>query len=193
MPATNVEEYLLQVPEGARPALDRLRATLRGLVPDAGERVSYGIPVVLYRGKPLVGYGATATHCAFYLMSTDVMAALASRHGGGARMVYKVAERERILREARRQPDGPTDPKSSSSVISMRRAIRREPGAHPPVAAGARPPKARGSRPRAHRTGPCAGRRARSAPSAGAGLRRAQGSRRPRPRRGGTGRQTGCR
>ena len=77
MPATTVEEFLRQVPEEARPALDRLRATLRGLVPDAGERISYGIPVVVYRGKPLVGYGATATHCALYLMSTDVMADLA--------------------------------------------------------------------------------------------------------------------
>jgi len=82
MPATTVEEFLLQVPEEARPALDRLRATLRGLVPDAGERISYGIPVVVYRGKPLVGYGATATHCALYVMSTEVMAALASRLEG---------------------------------------------------------------------------------------------------------------
>jgi len=79
MPATNVEEYLHQVPEEARPVLDRLRATLLSIVPDPGERISYGIPVVAYRGKALVGYGATATHCALYLMSTDVMAALASR------------------------------------------------------------------------------------------------------------------
>jgi uncharacterized protein YdhG (YjbR/CyaY superfamily) len=78
IPATNVEEYLRQVPEEARPVWDRLRATLLSLVPDPGERFSYGIPVIEYRGKPLVGYGATATHCALYLMSTDVMAALAS-------------------------------------------------------------------------------------------------------------------
>ena len=82
MPATTVEEFLRQVPEEARPALDRLRATLRELVPDAGERISYGIPVVVYRGKPLVGYGATATHCALYVMSTEVMGALASRLEG---------------------------------------------------------------------------------------------------------------
>ena len=82
VPAATVEEFLRQVPEGARPALERLRATLRGLVPDAGERISYGIPVVVYRGKPLVGYGATATHCALYVMSTEVLGALASRLEG---------------------------------------------------------------------------------------------------------------
>lgn len=82
MPATNVEEFLRQVPEEARPALDRLRATLLSLVPDPGEKISYGIPVIVYRGKSLVGYGATATHCALYLMSTDAMATLASDLAG---------------------------------------------------------------------------------------------------------------
>ena len=41
--ATSIEDYLAQVPAAARPQFDRLRATVRGLLPTAQEVLSYGI------------------------------------------------------------------------------------------------------------------------------------------------------
>ncbi len=82
MPAGSVEQYLSEVPDGARPVLEDLRRMLLRLVPEAGEKISYGIPVVLYRGRALVGYGATETHCALYLMSTAAKADLADELAG---------------------------------------------------------------------------------------------------------------
>lgn len=77
MTAASVEGFLSEVPSDARPVLEGLRRTVLGLVPEPGEKISYGIPVISYRGRPLVGYGATRTHCALYVMSTDAMATLA--------------------------------------------------------------------------------------------------------------------
>ena len=53
------------------------------------------------------------------------LAALASRHGGGARTVYKVAERERILREARRQPEPSQDGTATWSLTTLQRSLRQ--------------------------------------------------------------------
>jgi transposase len=53
------------------------------------------------------------------------LAAVASRHGGGAQMVYKLAERERILREARRQPDPTQDGTATWSLTTLQRTLRQ--------------------------------------------------------------------
>jgi transposase len=53
------------------------------------------------------------------------LAALAPRHGGGARMVYNVAERERILREARRQPEPSQDGTATWSLTTLQRSLRQ--------------------------------------------------------------------
>jgi transposase len=53
------------------------------------------------------------------------LAAVASRHGGGAQMVYKLAERERILREARRQPDPSQDGTATWSLSTLQRTLRQ--------------------------------------------------------------------
>ena len=49
-----------------RASLERLRRTIRAVVPNAKERISYGIPTVYLHGRMLVGYGAAARHCSFY-------------------------------------------------------------------------------------------------------------------------------
>ena len=69
---TEVEEYLAGVPEPSRSALENLRQTIRDVVPDATEAISYKVPTFKYQDRPLVAYGATETGCTFYLMSTDV-------------------------------------------------------------------------------------------------------------------------
>ena len=69
---TEVEEYLAAVPEPSRSALENLRQTIRDVVPDATEAISYKVPTFKYQDRPLVAYGATETGCTFYVMSTDV-------------------------------------------------------------------------------------------------------------------------
>ena len=61
--------YLANLSEDKKVALEHLRATIRSAAPGAEERISYQIPAFRLDGKMLVGYGATAKHCAFYLMS----------------------------------------------------------------------------------------------------------------------------
>lgn len=52
------------------------------------------------------------------------MAALEPGHGGGARVAYGIAERERILAEARRTPDRDRDGTAAWSLQTLCRALR---------------------------------------------------------------------
>ncbi len=53
------------------------------------------------------------------------LAALALRHGGGSQPLYGSAERERILREARRKPDRERDGTATWSLTTLQRALRQ--------------------------------------------------------------------
>jgi len=66
-----VDDYLAAVPEDARAALNKLRKAIKAAAPNATEGISYQVPVFKLDGKPLVGFGATTTHCTFYVMSTS--------------------------------------------------------------------------------------------------------------------------
>jgi uncharacterized protein YdhG (YjbR/CyaY superfamily) len=78
VPAGDVQEFLAAVPEEAQATLEGLRKTIRATVPNATEAISYGVPTFKYQGRPLVSYGATKSHCAFYVMSPEVMRAHAA-------------------------------------------------------------------------------------------------------------------
>ncbi len=69
----SVDEYLAAVPDEARATLEKLRKTIKSVVPDAVEGIGYGVVVFKYKGRGLVGYGASKNHCAFYLMSTSII------------------------------------------------------------------------------------------------------------------------
>ncbi len=51
--------------------------------------------------------------------------ALGERHGGGQRKRYMEAEQERVLREARREPDRNRDGTATWSLTTLQRALRR--------------------------------------------------------------------
>ena len=53
------------------------------------------------------------------------LAAIAPRHGGGARPTYGSDERERILKEAHRPPDRERDGTASWSLTTLQRALRQ--------------------------------------------------------------------
>ena len=64
-------------------------------------------------------------------------AALDRRHGGGPPVRYGAAERERIVREFRRQPDREEDRTATWSLSTLRRALRRAPDGLPTVSTAA--------------------------------------------------------
>ena len=56
--AKTVDEYLAAVPEPALSTLQKIRSTIRSVVPaEATEAISYGMPAFRYKGA-LVGYAA---------------------------------------------------------------------------------------------------------------------------------------
>lgn len=76
-----VDAFLAKLPENARATLEILRKTIRAVAPDATETISYGVPGFKLK-RPLVSYGAARNHCALYVMSPAVMAALADELRG---------------------------------------------------------------------------------------------------------------
>lgn len=69
------DEYLAALSDYKRAALEKLRKTIKAAAPKAEECISYGLAAFRLDAKPLVALGATANHCAFYLMSNSTVAA----------------------------------------------------------------------------------------------------------------------
>jgi uncharacterized protein YdhG (YjbR/CyaY superfamily) len=69
------DEYLAALTRDKRDALQKLRKTIRAAAPKAEEYIGYGLAAFRLDGRPLVALGATAKHCAFYLMSGSTVAA----------------------------------------------------------------------------------------------------------------------
>ena len=69
-----IDEYLAALSDDKRAALEKLRKTIRAAAPRAEECISYQIAAFRQNGM-LVGFGATANHCSFYLMSATAVEA----------------------------------------------------------------------------------------------------------------------
>jgi len=68
-----VTAYLAKVPEPARSTLEKVRATIRSVVPaETTEALSYGIPAFHYKGA-LVAYAAFKNHCSFFPMQASLI------------------------------------------------------------------------------------------------------------------------
>src|SRR5208337_410458 len=61
-----MDDYLVGVPEPARSTLNKVRATIRSVVPpEATESISYGIPTFKYKGM-LASYAAFTDHYSLF-------------------------------------------------------------------------------------------------------------------------------
>jgi uncharacterized protein YdhG (YjbR/CyaY superfamily) len=69
-----IDQYLATLSGGKRAALERLRKIIRAAAPKAEECMSYQLPAFRQNGM-LVAFGATTSHCAFYLMSSTTVEA----------------------------------------------------------------------------------------------------------------------
>jgi uncharacterized protein YdhG (YjbR/CyaY superfamily) len=77
-----IDEYLAPLSADKRAALEKLRKTIKAAVPEAEECISYGLAAFRLNGRPLVAFGATDKHCAFYPMSSTTVVTLKDKLAG---------------------------------------------------------------------------------------------------------------
>ena len=78
MPSSGSEEvdaYLATVASPQRESLERLRDSLRSILPHADEGLKYGMPAFTLHGKAVAGYAAFKNHCSYFPMSGGVLEA----------------------------------------------------------------------------------------------------------------------
>lgn len=71
------DQYLATVKGEKRAALEKLRRTIRTVVPRAEECISYGIPAFRLDGKVVAGFAATAKGCSYFPFSGSTLGTLA--------------------------------------------------------------------------------------------------------------------
>ena len=62
----SVDEYIGALPADVQEVLQEVRRTVRAVVPDAGEKISYQIPTVTLDGKALLYFSGWKEHVALY-------------------------------------------------------------------------------------------------------------------------------
>jgi uncharacterized protein YdhG (YjbR/CyaY superfamily) len=77
-----MDDYLADVAEPDRGALERIRRVVKELVPQAEEGKSYGMPALRYNKRPLVGFVAAKKHLSLFPFSPAVIDALTDRLDG---------------------------------------------------------------------------------------------------------------
>jgi uncharacterized protein YdhG (YjbR/CyaY superfamily) len=76
--ATTIDEYLAKVTGERRAALDKLRKTIRSIIPKAEECISYGMPAFRLDGRVVAGFAATAKGCSYFPFSGSTLRTLAA-------------------------------------------------------------------------------------------------------------------
>jgi uncharacterized protein YdhG (YjbR/CyaY superfamily) len=78
----SVDDYLAAQPEAARPALERVRATIRKALPGATEGISYQIPVYKLDGRMVLYFAGFQRHYSIYPATARVVGALEEELAG---------------------------------------------------------------------------------------------------------------
>lgn len=66
-----VEEYIGSFPVAVQDILREVRSTIQGAVPEAGERISYGIAAFTLGGRDLVYFAGWKNHISVYPVPTE--------------------------------------------------------------------------------------------------------------------------
>ena len=72
MSQQEVDEYLANLEEPKRTTLQAVRQTIRGIIPEADEGISYGMPAYRLRGKVVAGFAAFKNHLSYLPHSGSV-------------------------------------------------------------------------------------------------------------------------
>ena|SRR5688572_1647508 len=62
----SIDEYIDTFPEDVQPILKRVRRTIKAAAPQAGEKISYGIPTFTLNGKYLIYFAGWKHHISIY-------------------------------------------------------------------------------------------------------------------------------
>lgn len=78
MPAKpkTIDDYLATVTPERRAALQKLRKTIRSVLPDAEECISYSMPAFRHDGHVVAGFLATGKGCSYYPFSGSTLGTL---------------------------------------------------------------------------------------------------------------------
>lgn len=79
-----VDAYLAGVEEPKRATLRKLRETIRSIVPEAEEVISYGMPAFRLHGKVIAGFAAFKNHLSYLPHSGSVLTQLSDDVAGYA-------------------------------------------------------------------------------------------------------------
>lgn len=77
-----VDDYLAELVPADRDAIDRVYAVARQEVPEAEQGKGYGMPALVYAGKPLLSVMRARKHIGIYPFSPDAVAAVADALAG---------------------------------------------------------------------------------------------------------------
>ncbi len=71
-----IDDYLASLDEPRRATLSALRETILGVIPDAEQCISYGLPAFRLHGKVIAGFAAFTHHLSYLPHSGSVLSAL---------------------------------------------------------------------------------------------------------------------
>ena len=72
-----VDDLLAGLDAADRPSIERIYAIAQEEAPDAEQGLGYGMPALVYRGKPLVSVMRAKKHIGVYPFSPDAVSAVA--------------------------------------------------------------------------------------------------------------------
>jgi uncharacterized protein YdhG (YjbR/CyaY superfamily) len=76
MSRKEIDAYLAALEEPKQSTLSELRRTILGIIPDAEECMSYGLPAFRLRGKVIAGFAAFKNHLSYLPHSGSVLVEL---------------------------------------------------------------------------------------------------------------------
>src|ERR1022692_3038280 len=82
MSAVEIDDYLQHLDEPKRSTLSQLRRDILAVVPDAEQRISYGVPGFKIDGKTIAGFAAFKNHLSYLPHSGSVFPELADELAG---------------------------------------------------------------------------------------------------------------
>ena len=82
MSAEEVDKYLRGVEEPKGSTLQKLRATILEIVPEAEQVISYGVPAFRVSGKTVAGFAAFKNHLSYLPFSGSVLGQFAHELDG---------------------------------------------------------------------------------------------------------------
>ena len=74
-----IDDYLAAVEPDKRAALQKLRRTIRALLPDAQECISYSMPAFRFSGRVVAGFAATKSGCSYFPFSGRTLGTMAAQ------------------------------------------------------------------------------------------------------------------